>query len=62
MTELMKYVDVCIANEEDSEKVFGIKSDKSDIEGGKLDYESYKYVATELKNKFDSKSCYNTSK
>ena len=26
MTPLMEYVDVCIANEEDSEKVLGIKA------------------------------------
>ena len=26
MSELMKYVDLCIANEEDAEKVFGIKA------------------------------------
>jgi len=52
MSELMEYVDVCIANEEDSEKVFGIESG-SDIESGELDIEAYKNVAEELVNRFD---------
>lgn len=37
MTELMPYVDVCIANEEDAADVFGIQAEHTDIEGGKLD-------------------------
>lgn len=52
MGELMQYVDVCIANEEDAEKVFGIKADNSDISGGKLSHEGYKKVAAELKSRF----------
>ena len=31
MGEIMQYVDVCIANEEDAEKVFGIKASGSDV-------------------------------
>lgn len=54
MTELMPYVDVCIANEEDSEKVFGIKSG-SDIEGGKIDVKSYVGVAEKLVERFSFK-------
>ena len=53
MTQLMEYVDVCIANEEDIEKVFGIKAGNTDVNQGKLDYESYKIVADELLNKFN---------
>lgn len=49
MGEIMKYVDVCIANEEDAEKVFGIKADNSDITGGKLNHEGYKKVAITLR-------------
>ena len=45
MTELVRYVDVCISNEEDAKDVFGIEADKTDITGGKLDYESYRNVA-----------------
>ncbi len=52
MGGLMQYVDVCIANEEDAEKVFGIKADGADITGGKLNHEGYKAVASKLKDKF----------
>lgn len=52
MGTLMPYVDICIANEEDAEKVFGIKAPGSDITGGKLSYEGYKTVALELQNRF----------
>lgn len=55
MGGLMEYVDVCIANEEDAEKVFGIKADSTDITGGKLSHEGYKKVAEELKKKFGFK-------
>lgn len=55
MGELMEYVDVCIANEEDAEKVFGIKASDTDVTSGKLDKEGYKEVATKLKDKFGFK-------
>lgn len=53
MSEIMEYVDVCIANEEDIEKVFGIKAGNTDVDKGKLDYDSYKLVADKLLNKFN---------
>jgi 2-dehydro-3-deoxygluconokinase len=53
MGKLMEYVDVCIANEEDAEKVFGIKAEGADITGGKLNHEGYKAVASRLKEKFN---------
>lgn len=52
MARFMPYVDVCIANEEDAEKVFGIKAPESDITGGKLSHEGYQKVAQELKERF----------
>jgi 2-dehydro-3-deoxygluconokinase len=52
MAQFMPYVDVCIANEEDAEKVFGIKADNTDIVGGKLNHDGYKTVARELKARF----------
>ena len=52
MGELCKYVDVCIANEEDAEKVFGIKPDHNDVEGGKLNREGYIDVAKKLSERF----------
>lgn len=55
MGELVKYVDVCIANEEDAEKVFGIKAENTDITGGKLDKEGYKSVAKQLCERFGCK-------
>lgn len=55
MGMLMPYVDICIANEEDAEKVFGIKAADSDISGGKLSHEGYKAVAKELADRFGCK-------
>lgn len=55
MAELVKHCDVVIANEEDAEKVFGIKAENTDIEGGTLSDEGYKKVAAELVSRFDLK-------
>lgn len=52
MTALMKYVDVCISNEEDAKDVFGIEAQNTDIHGGKLDKEGYVSVAKQLKSRF----------
>ncbi|MEM1058241.1 MAG: sugar kinase [Verrucomicrobiota bacterium] len=52
MCELVKYVDVCIANEEDAEKVFGIKAGSTDVTIGHLDHEHYINVARQLIDKF----------
>lgn len=55
MGNLMHYVDVVIANEEDAEKVFGIKAPESNVIAGQLNIEGYKYVARELYNRFNLK-------
>ena len=55
MTSLMKYVDVCISNEEDASDVFGIKADGTDVTGGKLNKDGYVSVAKQLKDKFGFK-------
>ena len=52
MSELCKYVDVCIANEEDAKDVFGIEAEDTDITGGKLNHEGYKSVAKQLADTF----------
>lgn len=52
MSEVMEYVDVCIANEEDAEMTFGIESG-SDIESGDINIEGYKDVAQQLIDRFD---------
>ena len=55
MTELAKYVDVCIANEEDAADVFGIHAANTDITEGKLSHEGYKSVAKQLADTFGFK-------
>ena len=52
MTELCKYVDVCISNEEDAKDVFGIEAEGSDIYGGRLNKDGYRSVARQLTEKF----------
>lgn len=52
MTPLMDYVDVCIANEEDSEKVLGIKAEDTDVTTGKLSLKGYQELAAKLTEKF----------
>lgn len=55
MGELMQYVDVCIANEEDAEKVFGIKADSTNMSIGKLNHKGYISVAKQLVDRFGFK-------
>jgi 2-dehydro-3-deoxygluconokinase len=55
MSNLMPYVDVCIANEEDAEKVFGIKAYNTDVLAGNLDHEGYKKVAKKINDQFGCK-------
>ena len=52
MTELAKYIDVCISNEEDAKDVFGIEAEDTDIYSGKLNHAGYKSVAKQLADKF----------
>ena len=56
MGELMKYVDVCIANEEDASDVFGIKASDTDVTTGKVNHEGYKEVAEKLTARFGFKA------
>lgn len=52
MSELIRYVDVCIANEEDAKDVFGIEAEGTDINAGKLNHEGYISVAKQICDKF----------
>ncbi len=52
MTELMPYVDVCIANEEDAKDVFGIEAENTDLIAGKVDDAGYVSVAQKLADRF----------
>src|SRR5574344_382767 len=55
MSELCKYVDVCISNEEDAFDVFGIKESETELTSGKLNKDGYKEVAKKLAEKFNFK-------
>jgi 2-dehydro-3-deoxygluconokinase len=55
MSQLVKYVDVLFANEEDAEKVFGIKADESNVVEGKLSLRGYEQVCRRLKERFGFK-------
>ncbi len=52
MSQLMPYVDVCIANEEDAKDVFGIEAENTDINSGKIDHAGYISVARQLRDRF----------
>ena len=52
MGELCKYVDVCIANEEDAADVFGIRAENTDVYAGEVNHEGYKSVAKHLADRF----------
>ncbi len=56
MGKLMKYVDICIANEEDAEKVFGIKAKDTDVTSGSLNHDGYIQVAKQLTERFGCKA------
>ena len=51
MTEMTKYADIIIANEEDCQKSLGLKCE-SNVEGGKLNQEDYKKLSDSLLEKF----------
>lgn len=55
MSNLVQYVDVCIANEEDADKVLGIKAPNNNVESGKLNKSGYEYVAREICKRFGCK-------
>lgn len=55
MKKLMPYVDVCIANEEDAEKVLGIAAVDSDVNKGQLSLSGYHHVAEEICDQFGCK-------
>lgn len=55
MENLIPYVDVCIANEEDADKVLGIKSTNTDVESGKLNVDGYRNVAKQICDKYGCK-------
>ena len=52
MPELVGYCDVAIGNEEDADKVFGIKAPETDVTAGRVDAGKYRYVCDELAKRF----------
>ena len=52
MSELVKYVDIVVANEEDADRIFGIRAPAVDVGAGKVEAEKYRFVAEQLMKKF----------
>ncbi len=55
MTNLMQYVDVCIGNEEDAEKVLGFKPGNTDVTSGELELAGYQDIFRQMVEKFNFK-------
>lgn len=53
MTPLMEYVDIALGNEQQVEKIFGIKAPKSNITTGRFGEEDCRFVAEELIRRFN---------
>ncbi len=54
MSDLVGMCDVALGNEEDAEKVFGIKAPESDVTSGKVEADHYRYVCEQLAGRFPS--------
>jgi 2-dehydro-3-deoxygluconokinase len=52
MPELVRHCDVAVGNEEDADKVFGIKAPEADVTGGKVEAEAYAFVCDALARRF----------
>ena len=52
MSEICRYIDVCISNEEDAADVFGIHAEGTDVDTGKINREGYRSVAEQLTKMF----------
>ena len=52
MQDLVGMCDVALGNEEDAEKVFGIKAPESDVSAGRVDANHYRYVCEALAARF----------
>jgi len=55
MTSLMQYVDVCIGNEEDADKVLGFKAKETDVTKGELNLAGYEDVFNQMADRFGFK-------
>ena len=52
MPDLTEHCDMILGNEEDAEKVFGIKPDKADISAGKVESAEFESVCKKIKQRF----------
>ncbi|MGQ9502410.1 MAG: PfkB family carbohydrate kinase [Anaerolineae bacterium] len=52
MPDMVKLCDIAIGNEEDAEKVFGIKAPETDVQAGRVEAGQYRYVCEELQRRF----------
>ena len=52
MTELIRFADMAIGNEEDAEKVFGIKAPDTDVTAGSVESDKYCCVCEQLVERF----------
>jgi len=52
MPELVRGVDIILGNEEDAEKVFGIRAAETDVTKGIVEADAYREVASELMKRF----------
>ena len=52
MPELVGHCDIAIGNEEDADKVFGIKAPDTDVSKGNVEAEKYVFVAEKLRKRF----------
>ena len=52
MKDLCRYVDVCIANEEDAKDIFGIKAENTNVYSGNINKKGYQSVAKQLIDRF----------
>ena len=55
MRPLMQYVDVCIGNEEDADKVLGFKPENTDVTSGELNLAGYESIFKQMVAKFGFK-------
>jgi 2-dehydro-3-deoxygluconokinase len=52
MSDLVALCDVAIGNEEDADKVFGVKAPEADVTAGKVEADTYRFVCEGLAQRF----------
>ena len=56
MVQILPFVDIVVGNEEDADKVLGIRAEDTSVEEGKINPEAYIQVARQVKEHFDNVS------